>query len=320
MRMLLVVLSALVWSGSAAHGATDDATRSAVLEALDDERRAIAFYEAVMTVHGERRPFSNIVDAERRHAAVLLALCDDLKIDPPADRWADARFDVPARFDDACDASAAAEVENVAMYGRIMLSTNDDRVLRIFERLRAASEERHLPAFRRHGGGWEAVAPDDLTEPQRRQLAAANAAREAMFQRLLATLTDEIQRSGVAGAIGVCQTEAPRIAAVVGEDHAVAIGRTATRLRNPENTPPAWAVSLLQTPPDAPRQVVADDGRLGALHPIFLMPACVQCHGDAGDLAPGVAAALAQRYPNDEATGFTVGDLRGWFWVQVPAR
>jgi hypothetical protein len=28
--------------------------------------------------------------------------------------------------------------------------------------------------------------------------------------------------------------------------------------------------------------------------------------------------ALAARYPDDRATGFAPGDLRGWFWVEVP--
>jgi hypothetical protein len=27
---------------------------------------------------------------------------------------------------------------------------------------------------------------------------------------------------------------------------------------------------------------------------------------------------LAERYPADRATGFKVGDIRGWFWVEVP--
>jgi rubrerythrin len=316
--MLVAFASAM---GAIAAMADQDALRDAVFAALDDERRAIATYERTIETHGERPPFANIVRAERRHEAMLLELCAERGFDPPPDRWAGAPIAVPERFDDACDAGAAAEIENVAMYDRLLeAAAGDERVRTLFERLRAASQERHLPAFRRHGGGWDLVAPGDLTDAQRAQVADADAAREAMFQRLLATLTDEIQRVGVAGAIGVCQTEAPRIAQAVGEERGVAIGRTSWRLRNPENTPPAWAVGLLQDRPDSARQVVADDGRVGVLHPIFIMPACVQCHGEPNDLAPGVAAALAQRYPEDEATGFSAGDLRGWFWVQVPAR
>jgi hypothetical protein len=42
------------------------------------------------------------------------------------------------------------------------------------------------------------------------------------------------------------------------------------------------------------------------------------CHGPSDSLAPDVADALALHYPDDRATGFTEGDLRGWFWVEVP--
>jgi len=48
--------------------------------------------------------------------------------------------------------------------------------------------------------------------------------------------------------------------------------------------------------------------------------ACVVCHGDPAQIPDAVLAALAARYPDDRATGFAEGDLRGWFWVEVPAR
>jgi hypothetical protein len=31
-----------------------------------------------------------------------------------------------------------------------------------------------------------------------------------------------------------------------------------------------------------------------------------------------VRQALLQRYPEDRAIGYAEGDLRGWFWVEVP--
>ena len=47
---------------------------------------------------------------------------------------------------------------------------------------------------------------------------------------------------------------------------------------------------------------------------------CLQCHGKVDDLAPEVRDVLAKNYPQDRATGFAAGDLRGWFWVEVPAK
>ena len=39
----------------------------------------------------------------------------------------------------------------------------------------------------------------------------------------------------------------------------------------------------------------------------------------AGKSEVEVREALATHYPADQATGFQTGDLRGWFWVTVPA-
>jgi hypothetical protein len=57
--------------------------QQALDRAIDDERHAIAFYTAVMAKHGERRPFSNIINAERRHEAALLEQYERLGLDVP---------------------------------------------------------------------------------------------------------------------------------------------------------------------------------------------------------------------------------------------
>ena len=45
---------------------------------------------------------------------------------------------------------------------------------------------------------------------------------------------------------------------------------------------------------------------------------CLACHGSPDTINPVVKAALAAKYPKDQATGFKEGDLCGWFWVEVP--
>jgi len=44
----------------------------------------------------------------------------------------------------------------------------------------------------------------------------------------------------------------------------------------------------------------------------------LQCHGARDKLAPGVADALKELYPQDQATGYAVGDLRGAVSVKIP--
>ena len=100
------------------------------------------------------------------------------------------------------------------------------------------------------------------------------------------------------------------------------MGRTSHRLRNPANSAPDWVDVALRTYLDentdrAPRVVPLPDDREGYVEPIMVKPFCLACHGEI--LAPDVAAQIKELYPDDEATGFEVDDLRGVFWVEYPA-
>jgi len=44
-------------------------------------------------------------------------------------------------------------------------------------------------------------------------------------------------------------------------------------------------------------------------------PQCVVCHGE--NVAPALAETIQRLYPDDQATGFAPGDLRGAFTVTV---
>lgn len=43
---------------------------------------------------------------------------------------------------------------------------------------------------------------------------------------------------------------------------------------------------------------------------------CANCQGT--DIAPDLAAAIRAKYPQDQATGFKVGELRGAFTLSKP--
>lgn len=153
-----------------------------------------------------------------------------------------------------------------------------------------------------------------------RQREIALAAQQDLFDRLSGRLMEVISDEGLAAAIEVCSREAPALATQVAHTHAVAIGRTSFQLRNPSNTPPAWASSLVEQRVADARFVDLPDGALGALLPIRLKPTCLACHGTPDQIPAEVQAALAARYPEDQATGFGADDLRGWFWIEVPWR
>lgn len=165
---------------------------------------------------------------------------------------------------------------------------------------------------------WHRRAEDDLGSAQQAQVARADAARQALFNRLLTRLQAVLPTEGPAAAIAVCRDEAPRLAREVSQETGVRIGRTSWGLRNPANAPPSWAEPLVRRRVARPTYLVHEDGRLAALLPIMTAQTCLTCHGDPATIAAPVRQALAQHYPQDAALGFGEGDLRGWFWVEVP--
>ncbi|WP_286177364.1 c-type heme family protein [Rhodopirellula sp. JC639] len=142
------------------------------------------------------------------------------------------------------------------------------------------------------------------------------AAKDALFTRLSGRLMEAMADTGPAGAIEVCSREAVTIANEVGAEHGVRIGRTGVRIRNPANQPPSWATALVEQKVDMPVFAVLSDETAAALLPIKLQMQCVMCHGPKEQIAPDVQSQLAKLYPDDQATGFREGELRGWFWVQ----
>ena len=147
----------------------------------------------------------------------------------------------------------------------------------------------------------------------------ATRAKDALMARLSGRLMEVMQSDGPAAAIEVCSQEAVTIAAAVGEEHGVEIGRTSFKLRNQANAPREWMKEFVEARSDSQQQIRLDDGNLGVLYPIHLRVQCLMCHGQPEELLDVVKPEIAKRFPHDEATGFKINDLRGWFWVEVPA-
>ena len=100
----------------------DETEVRALHEALDDEYRAWATYDQVIADFGEVRPFSNIREAEARHIEALRTLFLRYGVAVPANPWPGkvARY---ANLRAACAAGVAAEIENAALYERLLAST-----------------------------------------------------------------------------------------------------------------------------------------------------------------------------------------------------
>lgn len=175
-------------------------------------------------------------------------------------------------------------------------------------------------------GGALAIADTDTT------LDAQEA--RVITQRFAATLKGELQEAiksgGPTKAVGVCKERAPAIAASLSEETGWAVGRTSLKLRNPAlNAPDAWEQRVLEQFDDrkAAGQPATDmtyaevvQGNSGAVYrymqAIPTAEVCLACHGK--NIEPGLAESIDQAYPDDQARGYALGDIRGAFTLSKP--
>jgi len=130
-----------------------DQARAAVEEALQDEYRGEAMYSRFLKDHGELRPFSNVVRAERRHAALLEDLLKARGLAVPARAAAAAEPHAFANVKEACAAAIGFEARNAALYDRLLATGSlPDDVEQVFGHNRMASRDHHKPAFERCAG------------------------------------------------------------------------------------------------------------------------------------------------------------------------
>jgi hypothetical protein len=166
-------------------------------------------------------------------------------------------------------------------------------------------------------GGVDAGNPDA-------DRARAATALDAFAGQLKAALVATMSSAGPVAAIEVCRDRAPAIAADVSAEYGFSVGRVTDRTRNPANAANAWQAEVLAG--WAAQQAAGVDlaqadyfaelpaGGFRYMQPIVVQPPCLACHGSS--LAPAVRDAVSQSYPDDHATGYAVGDLRGAFVAQ----
>jgi hypothetical protein len=165
---------------------------------------------------------------------------------------------------------------------------------------------------------WNPVVRESMSDAQLVQHERVLSATNALASELMGELSAAMDAGGPIEAVVVCREKAPEIADRVAQEHGVMIGRTSHRLRNQANRPPEWARDAVARQVGEPTFLEGPVGQLGALLPIRLKAECQMCHGPTDGIDEEVLAVVAENYPDDEAVGFAVDDLRGWFWVEVP--
>lgn len=163
----------------------------------------------------------------------------------------------------------------------------------------------------------------EISQPDEAFVQTAGQLADRMQTDLKAQLSTALTQVGPVGAIGVCQSVAPAIAQGLSEESGLMVSRISRKTRNTENAFSSELAPLY----DELELTPMVDGKPAALHrqvgdrfvymraiPMQEQP-CATCHGT--DIAPEVQEAIAQSYPDDRATGFEPGELRGAFLVQT---
>ncbi|AHB48078.1 cytochrome C [Hyphomicrobium nitrativorans NL23] len=163
-------------------------------------------------------------------------------------------------------------------------------------------------------------------------LAAARAAAKDLGENLRSELIAALKAGGPSAALGVCRTVAPSIAENASKTHDLTVGRTALKVRNPDNTPDAFERRVLadfvrkaaagSDPATLEHAEIATENGKSTFRYMKAIPTaaepCLVCHGS--NIEASLKAEILELYPSDEATGFVAGELRGAFTVRRQIR
>jgi cytochrome c553 len=140
--------------------------------------------------------------------------------------------------------------------------------------------------------------------------------------QLKGELVSAIKQGGFESGVEVCKAKAPKIAESLSTDGWL-VGRTSLRVRNIENSPDLWEAKILNqfaaqlangaSVNKLSTSVIQDD-QFRMMKAIPTGSVCMACHGSSVDKV--TAQKINKLYPQDNAVGYSIGDLRGAFTIQ----
>ena len=142
-----------------------------------------------------------------------------------------------------------------------------------------------------------------------------------MQNTLLKNVSGAIQKGGTDFAVEFCNIRAMPLTDSIAKNFKVQIQRLSDKNRNPENTIQTQADSLAWEIIKTEKTHFIEQDKDGAVvyfKPISIaMPTCIKCHGNKTDIIESTQKIIAQKYPDDKATGYKMGDLRGMWKIKI---
>lgn len=149
------------------------------------------------------------------------------------------------------------------------------------------------------------------------------------FQTLSERLKSALENGGVEYAIPFCNSTAIPLTDSLASTHQAQIRRIAIQYRNPHNEPNATQHAIFTKMEHAiktgkaakPHIQQLADGSAAYYSPIILGEPCLKCHGEPNtDILKADMKLISELYPQDLATGFKIGDMRGMWEVIMPMK
>lgn len=141
---------------------------------------------------------------------------------------------------------------------------------------------------------------------------------------LMKNLSEKIAKDGPVEAVPFCHSNVKPIAKTAAKDRTAKFefGRTSHKVRNIENAPQDWAIGYLKEFEGKKKGEVKKasiihqlkDGKRIYIEPLYVEAKCLLCHGE--NVGKNIIDKIQKTYPKDQATGFKLGEFRGFIWVK----
>lgn len=165
---------------------------------------------------------------------------------------------------------------------------------------------------------------ENKIEVSENQIAGMRATAVEFMKDLKSILINQIRTNGMLSAVSVCSDTAQVLTNNFGVQKGVYVKRVSLKNRNVNNAPDDFEKRVLnkftlmqlnnELNDDSEYAEIVEEGEfkyLRYLKPILVQAECLNCHGSENDISPEVELLINQEYPDDNAVGYKIGDLRG---------
>lgn len=149
--------------------------------------------------------------------------------------------------------------------------------------------------------------------------------------KMITYIQRTIQDHGVVQALSNYSHLSPKVLVDASDETGWKIRQISMKNRNPKGKPDAWETEVLKEfeqrlaagePATSIEKgaIVNEGGKpfYRYMQPMMTIRICMECHGPESQIKPEVKALMKEMYPDDAATGYTEGMLRGALTMRKP--